>query len=65
VPVAACLWAFSYAALTGVAIALTFRGHGLTRRTGAVIIAGYCVFVSRSRRITAFVQSFGSPYAGK
>jgi cation:H+ antiporter len=39
------LVAFSYAALTCVALALAFRGHGLTRWTGAVIIAGYCVFV--------------------
>ena len=37
--------ALSYAALTCVALALAFRGHGLTRRTGSVIIAGYCLFV--------------------
>jgi cation:H+ antiporter len=39
------LVAFSYAALTCLALALAFRGHGLTRWTGAVIIAGYGVFV--------------------
>ena len=39
------LVAFSYAALTCAALALAFRGHGLTRWTGAVIIAGYCLFV--------------------
>ena len=39
------LMASSYTALTCVAIALTFRGHGLTRWTGSIIIAGYCVFV--------------------
>lgn len=37
--------ALSYAALTCVALALAFRGHGLTRFTGSIIIAGYCVFV--------------------
>jgi cation:H+ antiporter len=39
------LVAFSYATLTCVALALAFRGHGLTRGTGSIIIAGYCVFV--------------------
>jgi Ca2+/Na+ antiporter len=39
------LVASSYTALTCVAIALTFRGHGLTRWTGSIIIAGYCIFV--------------------
>lgn len=39
------LVALSYAALTCVALALAFRGHGLTRWTGSIIIAGYCVFV--------------------
>jgi cation:H+ antiporter len=39
------LMASSYTALTCVAIALTFRGRGLTRWTGSIIIAGYCVFV--------------------
>jgi len=37
--------AFAYATLTCVAIALAYRGHGLNRRTGSVIIAGYCIFV--------------------
>jgi cation:H+ antiporter len=37
--------ALSYAALTCMALALAFRGHGLTRWTGSIIIAGYCVFV--------------------
>ena len=39
------LVALAYSALTCMALALAFRGHGLTRWTGAVIIAGYCVFV--------------------
>jgi cation:H+ antiporter len=39
------LVALSYAALTCMALALAFRGHGLTRWTGSIIIAGYCVFV--------------------
>jgi cation:H+ antiporter len=39
------LVALAYAALTCVALALAFRGHGLTRLTGSIIIAGYCVFV--------------------
>ena len=37
--------AVSYAALTCVALALAFRGHGLTRWTGSIIIAGYFVLV--------------------
>jgi len=37
--------ALSYAALTCLALALAFRGHGLTRWTGSIIIAGYFVFV--------------------
>jgi Ca2+/Na+ antiporter len=39
------LVALSYAALTCVALALAFRGHGLTRLTGSIIIAGYFIFV--------------------
>jgi cation:H+ antiporter len=39
------LVAFSYAGLTCVALALAFRGHGLNRWTGSIIIAGYFVFV--------------------
>jgi cation:H+ antiporter len=39
------LVAFSYAAITCLALALAFRGHGLTRRTGSIIVAGYFVFV--------------------
>ena len=39
------LVALAYSALTCMALALAFRGHGLTRLTGSIIIAGYCVFV--------------------
>jgi len=39
------LIACSYAALTCVALTLAFRGHGLTRRTGSIVIAGYCLFL--------------------
>jgi cation:H+ antiporter len=34
-----------YAGLTLVALALAYRGHGLTRAPGALVIAGYLVFV--------------------
>ena len=39
------LVALSYAALTCVALGLAFRGRGLDRRAGSVIIAGYLGFV--------------------
>jgi hypothetical protein len=39
------LVALAYSALTCMALALAFRGHGLTRLTGSIIIAGYFVFV--------------------
>ncbi len=37
--------AVAYAALTCVAVALAYRGRGLDRRSGVVIIAGYVAFV--------------------
>jgi cation:H+ antiporter len=40
------LVAFSYAGLTCLALALAFQGHGLTRWTGSIIIACYCIFVA-------------------
>ena len=37
--------AAAYAALTCAAVALAYLGRGLDRRSGAVIIGGYVVFV--------------------
>jgi cation:H+ antiporter len=39
------LVAFAYAAMTCLALTIAFRGHGLSRAAGWIIIAGYCVFV--------------------